>query len=326
MTYTRPPAHDADSDLSCVAAMADYGFGPAVSELPFLQRHLSAIVEKLVQLSQRKDKFTIKAVHTILVPFGVNIKGMRKHEPLRMFMEAAFLELLRRNRVHEDGQCDAQAFLERYPAFSHLDASEKERLRWYRNYMTIAVKYIHPEQNRDYLLDLITRLAEGCGVRHVPGSGATLATRNRIEIYRTEGCVRKKPRQPRRGDPPRPPTLTQSVEGAPMAAPLKRGRSLDEGSEGSSKRARGDGRVVWRSMQSEPSILDLFGTGWEGLSDYTPSPAAVLEGPVDPPAAPTYPLRELTADELDIMLACGSFPDTADDFLLDLPPAGGCSL
>lgn len=279
--------------------MAEFSFGPTITDNAFIKQHLPAIVDQLAQQCQNTGPFTIKAVHSLLLPFGVNIKGMRKHEELRLFVEAAFLRLALRHGVLEDALCpeDMETFLQMYPTFCGLADAEQERLMVFRNYMALAVRYIEPHQNRDYLLDLITRLAEGCGVRHVPGSGATLATRNRIDIYRKEGCVRKKPRAPRRTDPPRKHPLTEEAP-PEYTAPLKRGRSLDEGGA-LKKQASGDGVRVWTTMVKEKPIVELFDLldtmdvdplSWGG------SGAALCD-------------LDLTPDELDAMLVNGHYPD-----------------
>jgi hypothetical protein len=231
--YTNLPSNGAskvvngESDLDSVAAMAAFAFGPVITENAFIRQNLPAVVVQLVRQSQVTTKFAIKAVHSILAFFGVNTRGLRKHGELRMFMEAAFLHICYRNNVHEEGNYpDRQTLVDAYGAqfFEGLGDREVLRLLKYRNYMQIAVRYIHPNQNRDYLLDLVTRLSEGCSVRHVPGSGATLATRNRIGIYRKEGCVQKMIRVPR--------ARLVSAELLPpisATAPLKRGRSLHGG-------------------------------------------------------------------------------------------------
>jgi hypothetical protein len=43
--------------------------------------------------------------------------------------------------------------------------------------------------NSGHLLDILTRIVEGKYVKHIPGSGMTQATKNRINIYNTVGGI-----------------------------------------------------------------------------------------------------------------------------------------
>jgi hypothetical protein len=207
-----------ESDWACVAAMAHTAFGPVITENDFIKQHLPDVVAQLVKQSQVTSKFTIKEVHSILAFFGLNTRGLRKHEELRMFMEAAFLLICYRNNVHEETHYnDIDSLKDAYGAefFKGMEEEEAYKLLKYRNFMQIAVRYINPRQNKDYLLDLVTRLAEGSTVRYVPGSGATLPTRNRIEIFRKEGNVPKTKRPTRHTDTECKPLLKRpwSVDG-----------------------------------------------------------------------------------------------------------------
>lgn len=314
MNFSTLTSHQVTNDLSAIKLLAERSFGHSVAQHPFVQMHLPVIVEQLVAQSQVSGRVTIKAVHTILAQHGMNTKGMRKHEDMRMFVEAAFLEVVRRNRIHEADELpemDMNEFLQRYPSFSGLDATEQKRLLRYREYMAVAVRYIHPEQNRDYLLDLVTRMAEGCGVRYVPGSGATLATRNRIDIYRKEGCVRKKPRQPRRGEASKEVSIESTSEQADLgslsdaALSLKRCHSLDEGGYLflPNKRELFDDSRVWPAMRSDQPTMELF----DLLDTMEFVSGAGTQG--------TTCNDGMSPDELDALLLEGRYADAPSDFL-----------
>ena len=269
-----------EKDLLSVEDIACFAFGPVISENALIKGNLRGIVDHLVSLAHSKIPFTIKSVHSVLDLFGVKTKGLKKYDEMRMFIEAAFFHICYLNNIHEEGQFpDVNTFVEHYGVdfFDGLNGHEIELLLKYRNYMAIAVKYIHPKNNRDYLLSLITKLSEGFTVEHVPGSGATRATRSRIDIYRKEGNVTLSARAPRRVPDSLP--VLESV--AP--ASLRRGRSLDEGGEPPSKK-RCLEMDTWVSIADDPAIAELF--------DNFESPDKGLE-----------------VDELDILLNDFNWPE-----------------
>ena len=254
-------------ELTSVRDMATFSFGEIISDNMAIMTNLPDIVCDMVKQSLLPVKFTMKEIHSIMNSYGVDIKGSRKINDLRMFTEATFLLLCSINNVHEDDQYpDLQTFFENYGEdfFRDLNGNimnddEMKKLLKYRNYMAIAVKYINPVQNKDYLLNLITKLAEGCNTHYISGSGASLATNRRIDIYRKEGGVVKKQRQPRQ----------QVVE--PDSPCLKRGRSLNGGGIPSPpKRLRKEGEEKDEPTVGEAAICLVY-TG-KTSEKYVPHP------------------------------------------------------
>lgn len=246
-------------DLSSIRAMATYSFGPAISDNDFVKRKLEAVVERLSFQARRKCSKKINVVHNILAEFGLNIKGFHKRELIRLFFEASFILILYKDNIHEELMLqDTYCLIERYPDFATCGNLELNKLLRFRNLMTIALQYIPPAQNRDYLLDLITRISEGRDVRYVPGSGATPLTQNRLLIYRTEGQVRMKPRPPRRSH-----LFDNFVPANLPHLNLKRGRSLDESPDSptSNEKAQKFADVsepFWIELENQIPISDLF--------------------------------------------------------------------
>lgn len=84
---------------------------------------------------------------------------------------------------------DLQTLLNEFPDFASVDAAEQENLLKYRNLMASALEVIPAANNSGHLLDILTRIVEGKYVKHIPGSGMTQATKNRINIYNTVGGI-----------------------------------------------------------------------------------------------------------------------------------------
>lgn len=89
-------------------------------------------------------------------------------------------------------------FLTEFPEFGGLELKEREVLLHYRNMMKISMQVIPAKWNYNHLLALVARIAEGCKVRYVTGSGATDQTKYRMIVYeKISGIPRqKRPEKP----------------------------------------------------------------------------------------------------------------------------------
>lgn len=127
---------------------------------------------------------------------GVPIYDLPKDNEKRMSFQALFLFILR--RYIPSRYTDLDHFLQGYPEFRERQPAEQERLRLTANWMDLAFHAITPKSNKTFLMNLIPRICEGRSARYITGSGETLATSDRVRIYRVEGGCEKIQRQSRK--------------------------------------------------------------------------------------------------------------------------------
>ena len=58
------------------------------------------------------------------------------------------------------------------------------------NAMNVFFNYVPAKKNKGLILQVIPRLIEGWKVKYITGSGQTIATRDRVHIYETEGHIK----------------------------------------------------------------------------------------------------------------------------------------
>ena len=109
-----------------------------------------------------------------------------------LFLEACLIIMLEGRPDKQHLKVDMHQFLATFPDFydSSIGDVERSALLHYRNMMMYALEVVPAVNNNGHLLDLVTRLAEGKSVRHIPGGGATLKTKNRIDIYLKVGDIK----------------------------------------------------------------------------------------------------------------------------------------
>lgn len=288
-----------ENDVTAVGAMAQHSFDGAVVAHPLVQRGLPEMVRVMVQLLHGTQVHMSRVHKWVKKQFGM--KYTDKYDPLKLFVECSWLLLAYRHKVHEaEMASDTEAFLLRYPHFSWVDGEELAKLVPFRNCMVIALNYIRARMNLEYLLQLCTRLTEGCKAKYTKGSGATAETTRREEIYRIEGEVPLEPRRPRREREslrpldlgldlpratelslPRPNTLSRPwVDFPPVTelsllnppaspSPRKRSRSeVDSDTSDEVKRTRTDSMASsdWRPQANG---MDLLPTDFEEFFPFT---------------------------------------------------------
>lgn len=129
---------------------------------------------------------------------GEDILKLSKTDARRQLFEIAFILLFRashRRFVSTLELCMAE-FSEKYPDFGYakLNADECNKLLKFRNVMAVVQKLIPPNGNKQHLLDIVARIAEGHADRYITGGGMTVATKRRVHIYEKEGGITAQPR------------------------------------------------------------------------------------------------------------------------------------
>jgi hypothetical protein len=146
---------------------------------------------------KRRVKFNDITIDTL---YKVTAKEMGKSvgklpvtDEVRLIFEAGFVLLFcelvyRRDKYN----VDMDMFLRCYPEFAQdyrVDEQERHLLLKFRNMMVLCQKVISPQNHKNHLVDLVTRLAEGKNVKYIVGSGQSDKTSRRVLIYRREGNV-----------------------------------------------------------------------------------------------------------------------------------------
>lgn len=187
------------ADVTQVIEMAKFSFGEDVTEMDIFKTKLHVIIRDFgFELRKQACPDSISAIHPILLRHGINIKQLKKFDLARMFFDAAYIFLAYNSAIHDNEMIsDVDRLMKKYPEFNEVGFIELKDLLRYRNIMAVALKYIKPSCNRDYLLNMISRISEGRDAKYVGGSGATQATKHRLLIYHMEGLVPLKERPPR---------------------------------------------------------------------------------------------------------------------------------
>lgn len=147
----------------------------------------------------------------------------RKREELLLF-EAVIVFAFMQSSYATRVPLTMEQFEQKYPDMcdDKIVADEKQNLFEFCNCTRFVQRLIPAKNNKEHVLDLVSRLTEGFSVRRVTGTGMTKETRNRYEIVRVEGNLTPIERPGRRLDPNRP---------VPIREPKKRGRPVTKRSE-----------------------------------------------------------------------------------------------
>ncbi len=207
--------------------LTQISFGPDVyADADFLQKLRHALLRMSSAMTERQPTdvhIRIASSVAAEVLGSTNFSTLGKCSERRMCFEAGFI-LLYALRPEVQGLIvrDIKLLLKQYPEFEaeDVDEGELDLLLSYRNVMKIAQEVIPPRYNKRYLLDIVTRIAEGRNKTYVTGSGQTPATARRVLIYMRESGVTPLPRPPRRNLSPITPN--EKVAGAPRRRGRKR--------------------------------------------------------------------------------------------------------
>ncbi len=150
-------------------------------------------------------------------------------------------------------------FLAKYPHFESpdIDAEELAKLLEFCNCVRVVQCLIPPNNNKEHILDLVSRLTEGYSVRRVTGTGMTQETRHRYEIIHKEGNLTARTRPEHRqekheGDDDGNETDADAQsEGSSTSAEKKRSR---EAHQSPAKKSRIDSNSSSSSSSSSANI------------------------------------------------------------------------
>ena len=124
-----------------------------------------------------------------------------KNSTYRTVVEAAYILLISKQSAIKpllysslDELCGAYTYIKEM-AFPE---QELQLLLKFRNLMRIATLVIKAKNNKGHLLELVTFMTEGGGHRYITGTGQTLATTIRVQIYLQEGEVETQIKGPKR--------------------------------------------------------------------------------------------------------------------------------
>jgi hypothetical protein len=114
----------------------------------------------------------------------------RKKEELLSFEATVVLAFMKTDYC-SNLTVEMDKFLENYPQFKSdsIDDAERARLLEFSNCVLVVQLLIPAKNNKEHLLDLVSRLTEGYSVRRITGTGMTLETRNRYDIIHHEAGI-----------------------------------------------------------------------------------------------------------------------------------------
>ncbi len=168
-----------------------------------------------------RDKITMRNILKAVSPvIGHQLIAInRKKEDLLSF-EAVIVLAYMKSDYCDNCVTEFEQFLLKYPEFTRPEISADERAKLYEfsNCVNIVQRLIPAKNNKEHILDLVSRLTEGFAVRRVTGTGMTVETRNRYEIIHREGGLTPQLRPERRID--------RTLHPAEEVVKRKRGRPL----------------------------------------------------------------------------------------------------
>lgn len=169
--------------------------------------------------SQPREKISMLSLLKVLSPMAqYQLNSINRKKEERLAFEAVVVLAFMKSRHAENIEISPDAFEKKYPQFCGSDVylEEKNLLFDFCNCVRFVHCLIPPKNNKEHILDLVSRLTEGYSVRRVTGTGMTKETFRRYEIIHVEGNLEKAVRPERRKGPiSKPPKI-----------PRKRGRPL----------------------------------------------------------------------------------------------------
>ena len=135
------------------------------------------------------EQLSSSQLHSHLSPppklVSCNYLTMRKEDPHRLGILGIAVLLV--SATHPCRYKSVEELLSVYPEFSasgHLDLAQ---LLENANFMSVAISFVTPMQNKGVLLSIVPRLCEGGHVKYVTGGGSSRATLDRVAIFEREG-------------------------------------------------------------------------------------------------------------------------------------------
>ncbi len=202
-----------------------FSFSTKIAENRNLKDCLFSAFSPLVNyfLTQPRPNITMRNIlkHLSRV-LNVNILGFnRKKEELLAF-ESFVVLVFMKSTYAENVLLSMEDFEAKYPQFceSSIYLEERKRLFEFCNCVRFVQCLIPPKNNKEHILDLVSRLTEGFSVRRVTGTGMTKETARRYEIIHVEGHLKREERPMRRVDPSTKPPKERKKRGRPLSLRL----------------------------------------------------------------------------------------------------------
>lgn len=168
---------------------------------------------------QPREKITMLNLLKVLSPMAqFQLNSINRKKEQRLAFEAVIVFAFMKSRHAKNIEISMEDFEQKYPQFcgSNVYLEEKNLLFDFCNCVRYVQCLIPPKNNKEHILDLVSRLTEGYTVRRVTGTGMTKETFRRCEIIHVEGNLERIARPERRVNPlDKPPKI-----------PKKRGRPL----------------------------------------------------------------------------------------------------
>lgn len=149
------------------------------------------------QVLGEKEKITTKRMRSLPQDDRIQLEN---DSLKRLFHDAVFVLLfcIKKREELNLSFVSVEIFTNLYPDISkHMKLDDLNTITCFRNLLVACMKLIPAFNNKGYLLDLVTRLCEGFHKKYITGTGATMPTKHRIQIYAAEGKVKvaKRPRR-----------------------------------------------------------------------------------------------------------------------------------
>jgi hypothetical protein len=178
-----------------------------------------AVVTSYMNCNPR-EKITMVSILKMLSPMVQHqILSINRKKEERLAFEAVIVLAFMKSKHAANVELSKEAFERKYPQFcgSEVYLEERNLLFDFCN----CVRFVHclmpPKNNKEHILDLVSRLTEGFSVRRVTGTGMTKETFRRYEIIHVEGNLKKVARPERRVDPMSKPPKIPKKRGRPLS-------------------------------------------------------------------------------------------------------------
>jgi len=191
-----------DYDNKKLIEMLEFSFH--ISNQTLIETLQACLIEydKYLQDTENIDDLKMKSALSIAgYVYGNSVERINRSQEERLAFEATFLDLCsRRKELMQLFTISHDDFLKEYPEChpNLVGLDEYDNLYRFRNLMKLAMHLIPPLHNKNHLLDLVTRIVEGKDIKHITGTGATKATRLRVNIILKEGNLVVPKRPPRK--------------------------------------------------------------------------------------------------------------------------------
>lgn len=175
--------------------LLERSFGPDI--LPCKAR----IMELMPELDRLLLSATTMQARTLKIVLDVaKLTKVNREQESRLVYEAAFIVLYYCHIIRETESMATPPYVPFYKSyedihkqFGHLkefqsvDIGELEqrKLVSFANFMKVAL-LLMPKPKKAHLLDLVTRISEGRSAKYITGSGQTILTARRVQIFQFE--------------------------------------------------------------------------------------------------------------------------------------------